>query len=240
MLDVLSLFKPEQAVIDVELICSQLGYAPASAYRYVRELSDVGLLVRLPRGYALGPRVIELDRLMTEYHPLLSSSRELTQHLVEQTGLSVLISELYGSTVISIYHQPGANVDPLNFGRGRPMDLFRSATSRVILAYLLPRQLRKIFDAHVEHPGVQRIGGDWKIFSKTMLQIRKQGFCISVGELDPEKTGLAAPIFDEKQRILGSITLVGPSERFAAFNEEFLANLVVGAGASITAHISAT
>lgn len=109
MLDVLSLFKPDQAVIDVELICSQLGYAPASAYRYVRELSDVGLLVRLPRGYALGPRVIELDRLMTEYHPLLSSSRDLTQHLVEQTGLSVLISELYGSTVISIHHEPGAN-----------------------------------------------------------------------------------------------------------------------------------
>lgn len=239
MLDVLSLFKPDQAVIDVELICSQLGYAPASAYRYVRELSDVGLLVRLPRGYALGPRVIELDRLMTEYHPLLSSSRDLTQHLVEQTGLSVLISELYGSTVISIHHEPGANVDPLNFGRGRPMDLFRSATSRVILAYLLPRQLRKIFDAHTDHPGVQRIGGDRKVFSKTMLQIRKQGFCISVGELDPEKTGLAAPIFDEKQRILGSITLVGPSERFAAFNQEFLANLVMGAAASITAHISA-
>ena len=72
MLDVLDLFKPEQPVISVEMICNQLNYTPASAYRYVRELSAVGLLVKLPRGYALGPRVIELDRQMTEYDPLLS------------------------------------------------------------------------------------------------------------------------------------------------------------------------
>ena len=239
MLDVLSLFKPEQAVIDVETICTQLGYAPASAYRYVRELSDVGLLVRLPRGYALGPRVIELDRLMTEYHPLLSSGRTLADEIVRQTGLSVLISELYGSTVISIFQKSGEAFDHLNFGRGQPMALFRSATSRVILAYLLPRQLRKIYDAHASDPDLLRLGGDWKHFSKAMLQIRKQGFCISVGELDAEKTGLAAPIFDEKQRILGSLTLVGPTERFEAFNQGFLATLVTTAAAGITEQISA-
>ncbi|HTH78610.1 MAG TPA: helix-turn-helix domain-containing protein, partial [Ramlibacter sp.] len=35
MLDVLDLFKSEQPVIDIELVCSKLGYAQASAYRYV-------------------------------------------------------------------------------------------------------------------------------------------------------------------------------------------------------------
>ena len=39
---------------------------PASAYRYLRELGTVGLLVRLPRGYALGPRVIQLERQMSD------------------------------------------------------------------------------------------------------------------------------------------------------------------------------
>ncbi|MCW5630736.1 MAG: IclR family transcriptional regulator, partial [Rhodoferax sp.] len=37
MLDVLDLFKPEQPVISVDMICTQLNYTPASAYRYVRE-----------------------------------------------------------------------------------------------------------------------------------------------------------------------------------------------------------
>jgi DNA-binding IclR family transcriptional regulator len=238
MLNVLDLFKPEQPVIDVEIVCTQLGYTPASAYRYVRELVDVGLLVRLPRGYALGPRVIELDRHMTDYDPLLNASKRLVDELVAQTGLEVLVSELYGDTVINVMQRAGADDAPVSHGRGRPMDLFRSATARVILAYLLPRQLRRIYDSDTRHEESRRIGVDWKAFSKAMLAIRKNGYCISVGELDPGKTGIAAPIFDEKNRILGSITLVGRNERFQAFNEHFLASQIVAAGRSISEQIA--
>ena len=237
MLEVLNLFKPEQPVIDIEVICSQLGYTPASAYRYVRELSGFGLLVKLPRGYALGPKVIELDRQMTQFDPLLAASRDIVGDLVEQTGLQLLISELYGSTVINILQKSGADEQSLNFGRGRPMDLFRSATSRVILAYLLPRQLRRIFDS-ARPEDVARSGATWTDFSKAMLRIRKDGYCISAGELDPDKTGIAAPIFDEKQRILGSITLVGSNTRFEAFQRSYLSGLMTQAAAQITARIA--
>lgn len=238
MLDVLDLFTPEQPVIDIEVICDKLNYAPASAYRYIRELSDVGLLVRIPRGYTLGPRIIELDRQMTEYDPLLAGSRELIERLAQETGLSVLLSELYGATVINIHQTPGRDSQPLNFGRGRPMALFRSATSKAILAFLLPRQLKRLYEQHAHEPDLQRLGPTWKDFSKTMLQIRKQGYCISVGELDADKTGLAAPIFDEKKRVLGSITLVGNTERFQAFNESYLSGLITGAASDITQRIA--
>ncbi|MFX5734327.1 helix-turn-helix domain-containing protein, partial [Acinetobacter baumannii] len=77
MLEVLTLFKPSQPVIDIDIICAQLGYTPASAYRYVRELGHAGLLVKMPRGYAVGPKVIELDRHMTQFDPLLAASRDI-------------------------------------------------------------------------------------------------------------------------------------------------------------------
>ncbi len=237
MLDILGLFNPTQPVLDVDAICSQLGYPPASAYRYVRELSDFGLLVRLPRGYALGPRIIEMDRLMTEHDPLQVASRDLVDRLVGETGLTVLISELYGDTVINTL-QRSTDQQQLNFGRGRPMALFRSATSRVILAYLQPRQLRRLYDRHEQESDLQRLGPTWRDFSRAMLQIRKQGWCISVGELDPGKTGMAAPIFDEKNRILGSITLVGATERVEAFNAEFLARLLKDSAQQITGRLA--
>ncbi len=238
MLDILDLFTPDQPVIDVDHICQRLQYTPASAYRYVRELTDVGLLVRIPRGYTLGPRIIALDRQMTEHDPILVASRELIEELAETTGLNVLLSELYGSTVISVHQSTGRETLPLNYGRGRPMDLFRSATAKVILAYLLPRQLKRLYDQHVEAHSLEHIGANWKEFSKTMLQIRKQGYCISTGELDPDKTGLAAPIFDEKKRVLGSITLVGSSARFRTFNETYLTEILAGAAQEITRRIA--
>ncbi|MCP1574461.1 transcriptional regulator [Herbaspirillum rubrisubalbicans] len=237
MLDVLTLFKPSQPVIDIDIICAQLGYTPASAYRYVRELGNAGLLVKMPRGYAVGPKVIELDRHMTQFDPLLAASRDIVGDLVAQTGLELLISELYGSTVINILQESGNSDARLNYGRGTPMDLFHSATARVILAYLLPRQLRKHFDqASAEE--LRLVGTNWKDFSKVMLKIRKDGYCVSVGELDPGKTGIAAPIFDEKQRILGSITLAGNTERVNAFNRDFLSGLITDAASKITARIA--
>lgn len=237
MLGVLDLFTPRQPVIDIELICSALGYTPASAYRYVRELVEAGLLVRFPRGYALGPKVIQLDRLMTDCHPILVAGRERVADLGASTGLDVLISELHGATVTAIYQQSGMDSQHLNFGRGRPMDLFRSATARVILAHLLPRQLRKLYDERAASAD-GTVPNDWKAFSRAMLQVRKDGFCLSEGELDPGVTGIAAPIFDGKRRILGSLTLVGRSKRFRSFNEAWLARLITGAAERITERIA--
>ena len=237
MLEVLSLFNAEQPVIDVDVVCAKLGYPLASAYRYMRELSNAGLLVRLPRGYAVGPRVIELDHHMTQFDPLLVESRDVVDELVEQTHLDLLISELYGTSVINVFHRQGQEGSQLNFGRGRPMHLFRSATARVVLAFLLPRQLRKIVDSSRPEEWAH-IGPTWKDFTRSMLNIRKNGYCTSEGELDPGRSGIAAPIFDEKRRILGSITLAGDTTRFNAFNRDFLSTLITDAAARITRRIA--
>lgn len=237
MLEVLSLFTPRQPVIDIETICAQLGYPASSAYRYVKELADVGLLVRLPRGYAVGPRITELNQHMTQFDPMLSASRDIVDALVAQTGLDLLISEWYGSKVINILQKSPSDVQVLHFGGPTPIDLFHSATARVILAFLLPRQLRRLFDSATPVE-LERVGATWKEFSKGMLRIRKDNYCVSEGEIDPGNSGIAAPIFDEKQRILGSITLAGSSDRFNAFNRDFLATLIKDAAGEITARIA--
>lgn len=238
MLEVLSLFTDSRPVIGIDIICAELGYTPSSSYRYVRELTAAGLLVRLPRGYAAGPRVIELDRHIAQFDPLLTASRDIVGDLVARTGLELLISEWYGSKVINILQKRGADAQLLHFGRGTAMDLFHSATARIVLAYLLPRQLRRLFESAAP-ADLARVGQTWKEFSKVMLRARKEGYCVSKGELDPGKSGIAAPIFDEKRRILGSITLAGDSDRFNAFNRDFLARLITDAAREITARIAA-
>ncbi len=238
MLDILALVTREQPTIEVEEICARLGYAQASAYRYVRELTESGLLVRLPHGYTLGPRVIELDLQMRETDPLLNNGRDLMQHLAAETGLNVLLSELYGETVINTHQEFGLDSQILNFGRGRPMALFRSATSTIILAHLSPRQLRRIYDQHEGSDDVRRLGESWKDFSRAMLHLRKQGYSRSQGELDVGKAGMAAAIFDEKRRVIGSISLVGSAQRLQAFNEAYLAQLLQDAAATLSQRIA--
>jgi DNA-binding IclR family transcriptional regulator len=239
MLAVLQLIRADRPLVDIDDIRGELGYAPATAYRYLRELVGVGLLVRWPGGYGLGPRIIEYDLMIRESDPLLNRSRELVRALARQTGLNVLLSELFEDTVISIHQEYGVDPGELNFGRGRPMPLFRSATSRVILAHLPPRRLRRLHDSHAGSAELQALGADWGAFAQAMRAIRRQGWCRSSGELDPGKTGLAAPIFDDAQRVIGSITLVGHSARFDAIDADALCRAVVEAGREITRRVAA-
>ncbi|MBD9462395.1 IclR family transcriptional regulator [Pseudomonas sp. Pdm06] len=238
LLRVFDLFRPEQPVIDVDVICRELGYTPATAYRYLRELGDAGFLKRLPRGYALGPRIVTLEHQMAHYDPLLACSRGLVDKLVADTGLDALVSEWHGDSVVNVLIHRGSDAGPVGGDRGRPIDLFHSATARVVLAYLLPRQIRRIYDVHVKPAEVLHQGLEWKPFTKGLLAIRKQGYCISESELYPGRSGVAAPIFDEKRRVLGSMTLVGRSERFHAFQQGYLCDLVTGAASELTARIA--
>ncbi len=238
MLDVLELVTREQSTVDVEHICRALGYAPASAYRYVRELTRVGLLVRLPGGYALGPRIIELDLQMRESDPLLTHCRDLLRELVAQTGLNALLSERYDDKVINIHQEFGLDAEALNFGRGSVMPMHRGATARIILAHLGARPLRRYYDSHRHDPDLGPQAHDWQTFSRQMRQVRQAGYCVSHGELDEGKVGLAAPIFDETGRVFGSVTLVGLRQRFDAMAEADLAERVTHAAALASQRIA--
>jgi DNA-binding IclR family transcriptional regulator len=65
MLAVLELFDEGHASWTADAICERLNLSASSGYRYIRELTSVGLLNRLTGGiYVLGPRVIELEYVM--------------------------------------------------------------------------------------------------------------------------------------------------------------------------------
>ncbi len=69
-----------------------------------KELCDAGLIAkRGPGGYALGPRVIELDWMMRKYDPVLSTGRPYLENLSQITGLTVFVSAFYDSKIINTF-----------------------------------------------------------------------------------------------------------------------------------------
>lgn len=238
VLALLDVFADGESVLTAEELTARTGNPHATAYRYIRELCEAGLMVRLPHGYALGPRIIEWDLRMRTSEPLLAASRGRVDRLVADTGLELLLSQLYGDRVVNVHYEHNAANAPLALGRGRAMPLFRGSTSRVILAHLPTRQLRRLHDAHAQDADVRAIGADWKAFSRTLAEVRRRGFQVSTGELGTDRVGIAAPIFGERGRVLGSLTLIGPAARVQAFREDYITRLVVEAAAEITHGIS--
>lgn len=238
VLSVLEVFADGSSHLSAEQICERASLPQATGYRHIRDLCDAGLLVRLPHGYAPGPRIIEWDYMVRSNDPLLAASRDVIDQLVADTGLELLLSQLYGERIVNTHYQHSAPNELLTLGRGRVVPLFRGSTSRVILAHLPSRALRRLFDAHSGEPELMHFAGDWKLYARRMAEVRRRGFASSSGELFPGRVGIAAPIFAEKGRVLGSLTLIGTAARLDAFRPDYISGHVVQAAQELTRRLA--
>lgn len=201
MLRVLDLFEEKTAVLGAEEIGDKLKYSRPTSYRYVRELVTSGLLVRAEGGYALGPRIIELDWLIRTQDPVLMASRQAVRELSADTGCDITQMGMYGERIVTIHHELGPQPLEIGYDRGRPMPLFRGAPSKAILAFMPRSRLERLHRKHNRGRGFAR-------FYEEMQAIRKAGYAVSHGELDVGKVGYGAPVFRGGRTVAGSVCIV--------------------------------
>jgi DNA-binding IclR family transcriptional regulator len=234
---VLKLFTIEKPEWTVEEVAASLKVSPASAYRYVATLSEAGLLTSSTSGrYTLGPAIIQYDRQIQLTDPLLQGTKPVMADILPfaPADSTVLLCRLFRDTVLCVHQlaKPDGQTR-VSYERGRPMPLFRGATSKVILARLPLRELRRLYDAHREQISMTRLGDTWEMFRTCMAQIRKRGYLVTHAEVDPERIGISAPIMDGHRRVLGSLSYVIPASEERIVTR--LASLVVAGAAEIEA-----
>lgn len=231
MMAVLDLFDEQCSALTPEAIGEALRVSQPTAYRYVRVLTDAGLLQRQgAASYALGPRIIVLDHLIRRHDPVLRHAVPLMQELATTTGLDCVATALYGmparAQLVDIHRVFSAQPASLGYGRGRPRPLLLGAAPKVVLASLPAPQLRRLLDQHA--PALQRAGlpPDWPAQRRHFARIRQAGSYVSVGELEPALGAVAAPLVLADGRVLGAISLVTTVERLALLDHGKLAQLV--------------
>ncbi|MDZ5602826.1 IclR family transcriptional regulator [Pseudomonas sp. RP23018S] len=238
MLSVLDLFSPDTLKIDPDAIAERMGLSRATVYRYVKDLCEAGLLVRVDAGsYGLGPRIIELDWMMRQYDPILIAGRELMHGLSEETGLAVFASVFYDGRIINTYIAEPSDTYRFAFGRGQPLPFFRGAQSKVLIAYQKGRRLQRLFDEQMANENDAPY--DWDSFAKAAKKIRKDGFCVTHDELNLGLTGIAAPIFAAgSDDILGSLAAVGTRENFQLLRQDAVTARVMQTAQKIAANLA--
>ena len=238
MLSVLDLFSEHQLTWTAEAITEALQVSLPTGYRYVKMLTDAGLLQRSADAhYTLGPRIIVLDHYIRMGDPVLAHGVALMQELVEQTGLDCVISCLYGQQVLDTHREFGAAKATLSYGRGRPRPLFLGAAPKVILSCFSPAQLHRVFDEHQEGIAQAGLSTDWSDFRKYYSAIRKAGHYFSNGELEPNLAAVGVPLQKADGTLLGAISLVTSVSRMAVIDLPKLTQLLNRTAQEITARI---
>lgn len=238
MLSVLDLFSDRQLTWTAEAITEALQVSLPTGYRYVKMLTEAGLLQRsADANYTLGPRIIVLDHYIRMGDPVLRHGVALMQELVEQTGLDCVISCLYGQQVLDTHREFGTTEATLSYGRGRPRPLFLGAAPKVILSCFTPAQLHRVFDEHLDEIAQAGLPTEWSAFRKYYSAIRKAGYYFSNGELEPNLSAVGVPLQKPDGTLLGAISLVTSVPRMTVIDLPKLTQLLARTAREITARI---
>ncbi len=239
MLSVLDLFSDQRLHWSAEDISEALGVSLPTSYRYLKTLSDAGLLRRgSDAQFTLGPRIVILDHLIRQADPVLQCGIPFMKELVAQTGFDCVVSSLHGDQLLDTHRELGSMPANLSYGRGRPRPLFQGAAPKVILANWTPTALHKLFDRHTEDIAASGLPSDWSAFRRYYSQIRKNGHYFSDGELESNLAAVAVPLYQADGNVIAALSLVTSVQRMAVIDRSKLTPLIQRAAQEISARLS--
>ena len=219
-ISVLRLFTLDKSTWTVEEAAGTLDVSSSSAYRYFAALTEAGLLTTAGSGrYVLGPAIIQYDRQVQLTDPLLRVAKPVMADIMRYAPAdsTVLLCRLFRETVLCIHQEvQAASRTSVSYERGCPMPLFKGATSKIILAHLPSRDLRRCYEGHGPEIGAAKLGDTWEAFRTSMTRMRKAGHAVTHAEVDRDRIGIAAPILDDHRRVLGSLSYVIPASEHRA------------------------
>jgi DNA-binding IclR family transcriptional regulator len=226
MFEIVNMFSTSSPLLRIEDVMARLAYTRSTAYRYVRELCDAGLVAPSYGGYyTLGPRIIELERLLMLTDPLYrAGSSELPA--LRRDDSVLLLQKLYGDKVLCIYKE-GPDVLEHNGqriqikrARGLPFPLFRGAASLALLAWMPPHRIRETYLHNAEEIATRGLGTDWKTFQGNLAGIRREGHAVSRGQISSRIIAVGVPIIlPAEKTLVGSLVEVFTCEQPDASQE---------------------
>ena len=235
MLRVLDVIEESDAPVSSDAMLQILGFTRSTLYRYLKILSSAGLITSLPgAGYSFGPRVTELDYQMRNHDPLIIASRPVMAELVRQTPGIALLCRIYRDKVLCVHQERGTTGFSSTYERGRARPLTRGAASRIILANLAPRVVSRLFQVCPQSFKDGRLGDALVAIKARLKEIRQRGWDVTEGQITRGVTGVAAPVFDQRGLVLGSLSLTVGRVRLSQTELKEIADRVVFCGRIVT------
>ncbi|MBM6620753.1 IclR family transcriptional regulator [Micrococcaceae bacterium RIT802] len=205
---ILDSFDADQPSLTVTALARRASVPRATAYRLVEELVAHGLLAKGDDGEVrLGLRLWELSNRASLTRDLrlvaLPYMEDINQLLQQNTQLSVLHEDEV--LIVERLSRPGAAVNQAHVA-GR-MPVLRTSMGMALLAFS-PAHVTEGFlqrhqqDAQARQPDLRR----------TLAHIRLTGYATLAGFTDPETTGAAVPILDDRRRAVAVISVVVPTD----------------------------
>jgi len=226
----LRLFADGKEALSIQEISADLDIAPSTVHRLLAGLVEENIIERASkRRYCVGREFSRIGALAARKMSVRRLARPMLQQLLTSTGETVIFGmlltrpyELMIADKLDSVHTLRYNV-VLNVRR----PLLWGALGRATLAWLDPEDVQAILARSSNAPGSGDPPPPWSTLQASLVQIRRAGYAFSRGQMIPGAVGLAAPVFDADDRVIGDLGVTVPEIRFRRRDEQRLASLVI-------------
>jgi DNA-binding IclR family transcriptional regulator len=185
-----------------------------TAFRLLAALEAEGLVMRNPLsgGYRLGVELVALGGCAMRSNPLRAMSRPVLESLAQECDEAATLEVLAGSHVLIVDEVSSRHPMGMSQDVGSRLPAHATATGKVLLAHMdadalaaaLRLPLAQLTEATVTDPVRLRA---------QLEQIRRQGYAITSGELEPGFVAVAAPVYERDRQVAAAISIGGASLR---------------------------
>jgi DNA-binding IclR family transcriptional regulator len=207
-------FTAERREMGVSELARATGLPKSTAFRLLATLVSWGLLERCGTRYSLGRRVSQLAGIVSDVrqHELREAAAPYLMDLYELTRETIHLAIPDGADVLYIEKLFGHNQVRSPSRVGGRLNAACSALGKAMLAYSEPevvvqvvRQLRPLTRYTIVTPSA---------LAQELQTIRENGVAFDREEAALGLTCVAAPIRSRSGKVLGAVSVSGPTSRF--------------------------
>jgi DNA-binding IclR family transcriptional regulator len=232
-LRILQLLAEQRAGIGVTDLAGEIGADKGSVSRTLQTLVKYGFAEQDPatRRYSIGPQVVSLSRGMLTRMPLWNEAGPFLRELVERTGECAHVAVLAQGKALYIGQEESPAHLRVTTGVGTMAPLHCTALGKVLLAF---GDAPNATDLEAYTP---RTIIDPGMLEAHLEQTRRRGYAVDDEEYMIGVRCLAAPVYDAREALVGTLGISGPVHRVNLGNLAELAEIVVDAGRRLSKHL---
>ncbi|MGI2327598.1 IclR family transcriptional regulator [Planococcus sp. YIM B11945] len=214
-LSILDVFTVDSPTWGLRELSRRVDINHTIVHRILTTFEEKGYLYCNPdtKKYELGIKFIELNNVVEEHLNIFDLIQPIMKKIAMDAGESVVFTILDDDE--GVFVKIAESEQKVRFAEsvGKRNPLYIGASHKVILAHLPIDHQVKIIDQGIQEE-------DRHISSKEELlalleEIKQKGWCYTAGETFDDVAAFSVPLFDNKQMIMGSLSIAGPRYRFS-------------------------
>lgn len=208
-LDILTALSKEPSGSSVSEIAEKVGLPNSSTHRILASLKKAHFISQdsETKKYHLGYKVLTLCSNMIKENSFATTARPFMQELADKFNKTVTLCVMEGRNVICLDYIESKDTTMFLVRTGFAMPPHATSAGKAIQAFMPIEKVKSIYKDNNIDKLTSNTKTDLSEFLRELEQVKLLGFAVSDEELQLGVQGVACPIFDYNNKVVGSVSV---------------------------------